>query len=504
MDNSKVTAINGSIVTAEKMNNIAVLDSVRVGEKGLLGEVTELSEASATIKVFEKTDGLKSGENVQCLNAPLTSELGPGLLGSAFDSLGRPLKELGQPTLSRRKEWIFEPTVKEGDRVFGGDVMGTVKENESVNHRVMLPLNLGGIVKEISSGTCTAEDIVAIVLDEKGNENAVGIFEKWPIRKRRPNAEKFCSSEVLLTGIRGIDSFYTIAKGGTAVISGSFGSGKTMLLKKIAEGADADVIVFVFCGGRLKETSELINEFNMVKDRKTGRPLKEKSVFISGSSELSVAADELSADMGFSVSEYFRAMGYNVLLLVDSLSSWAGAISVEAAENREVLTEDGYPAYFNEKLFSLLERAGKTISVGKDSREGTLTLIATASTFNGFDEAVIKESKRSAKTFISLSDSKINFNESFSRYSETLAFSDEFLELREKALKLLNNEKELSVLLDLMGEENLSEDELKKYELIKNLRKEFLTLDNYEYSSENEQFELLKSIIETEEKGDED
>ncbi|MBQ5905921.1 MAG: V-type ATP synthase subunit A, partial [Clostridia bacterium] len=306
MNDGTIIKISGPLVVASGMKSANMFDVVRVGDERLMGEIIEMHGDEASIQVYEETSGLKPGEKVESTGMPLSVELGPGLIGSIFDGIQRPLYDVAAlcgnnlkrgveiPALSREKQWVFEPTVKEGDRVYGGDVIGYVQENEVVKHKIMLSPEIGGIVKEISSGTCTTEDVVAIVLDEKGNENPVGITQKWPVRKGRPYSKKLAPNEPLVTGQRVVDALFPLAKGGVAAIPGPFGSGKTVTQHQLAKWSDADIIVYIGCGERGNEMTDVLNEFPALKDPKTGKTLMERTVLIANTSDMPVAAREAS------------------------------------------------------------------------------------------------------------------------------------------------------------------------------------------------------------------
>lgn len=459
MNSGIVKKVSGSFVTASKMRNASIFDAVKVGKNNLLGEVTEIHGEEASIQVYDDTSGLKAGEEVTCLCEPLSIELGPGLLGGVFDALGRPFdkimteygnympKGIDIPTLDRNTNWKFEPNVKIGDRVHGGDIIGTVEENSSVNHKIMLEPELSGIVKEISGGTCTVDDIVAIILDEKGEEHGIGIMQKWYIRKIRPYKRKLLPNTAFLTGQRAIDSLFPLVKGGTCAITGAYASGKTSALRQIAKFSQCDIIIYLCCGERGNEVAETIE--NLISNDKS---VIERTVFFANTSDMSVAAREASLYTAMSVAEYFRDMGNDVLLVADSVTRWAEAMREMSAVIKEIPDEDGYPVYLQNRLLSLCERAGKTVSIGSNDRHGTITFISTVSKADNDLDPVGKAVKHIVKAWIELDKSlansrffpAIDYSASYSLYKNCLFINNSDKEsLYSSVMKILNEEKEL-------------------------------------------------------------
>ena len=525
MNDGTIIKISGPLVVASGMKSANMFDVVRVGDERLMGEIIEMHGDEASIQVYEETSGLKPGEKVESTGMPLSVELGPGLIGSIFDGIQRPLYDVAAlcgnnlkrgveiPALSREKQWVFEPTVKEGDRVYGGDVIGYVQENEVVKHKIMLSPEIGGIVKEISSGTCTTEDVVAIVLDEKGNENPVGITQKWPVRKGRPYSKKLAPNEPLVTGQRVVDALFPLAKGGVAAIPGPFGSGKTVTQHQLAKWSDADIIVYIGCGERGNEMTDVLNEFPTLKDPKTGKTLMERTVLIANTSDMPVAAREASIYTGITIAEYFRDMGYNVALMADSTSRWAEALREMSGRLEEMPGEEGYPAYLGSRLAQFYERAGRVLSIGKEQREGTLSVIGAVSPAGGdISEPVTQATLRIVKVFWGLDSAlaykrhfpAINWLTSYSLYANSMGewfnnnISPEWTKLRADFIRLLSEEAELEETVKLVGMDAISDTDRLKMEAARSIREDFLHQAAFHevdtYSSASKQFTMMKAV----------
>ncbi len=525
MNDGTIIKISGPLVVASGMKSANMFDVVRVGDERLMGEIIEMHGDEASIQVYEETSGLKPGEKVESKGMPLSVELGPGLIGSIFDGIQRPLYDVAAlcgnnlkrgveiPALSREKQWVFEPTVKEGDRVYGGDVIGYVQENEVVKHKIMLSPEIGGIVKEISSGTCTTEDVVAIVLDEKGNENPVGITQKWPVRKGRPYSKKLAPNEPLVTGQRVVDALFPLAKGGVAAIPGPFGSGKTVTQHQLAKWSDADIIVYIGCGERGNEMTDVLNEFPALKDPKTGKTLMERTVLIANTSDMPVAAREASIYTGITIAEYFRDMGYNVALMADSTSRWAEALREMSGRLEEMPGEEGYPAYLGSRLAQFYERAGRVLSIGKEQREGTLSVIGAVSPAGGdISEPVTQATLRIVKVFWGLDSAlaykrhfpAINWLTSYSLYANSMGewfnnnISPEWTKLRADFIRLLSEEAELEETVKLVGMDAISDTDRLKMEAARSIRQDFLHQAAFHevdtYSSASKQFTMMKAV----------
>ena len=531
MNEGIIKKISGPLVVASGMKNANMFDVVRVSDERLIGEIIEMHEDRASIQVYEETSGLKVGSVVESTGEPLSVELGPGLIGGIFDGIQRPLVEIMNqtgnslsrgteiPALNRKKEWVFEPSVSVGERVYGGDIIGSVKETDVVNHKIMLPVNLSGIIKEITGGTCTVEDIVAIVLDEKGEEHGVGIMQRWPVRKPRPYKKKLTPDMPLLTGQRVIDALFPIAKGGVGAIPGPFGSGKTVTQHQIAKWADADIVVYIGCGERGNEMTDVLNEFPELIDPHTGKSLMERTVLIANTSDMPVAAREASIYTGITIAEYFRDMGYSVALMADSTSRWAEALREMSGRLEEMPGEEGYPAYLASRLAQFYERAGRVISLGKDNREGTLSVIGAVSPAGGdISEPVSQATLRIVKVFWGLDSSlaykrhfpAINWLTSYSLYTNTLGkwfdenVGSDWSELRKNIMKLLSEEAELLEMVKLVGMDSLSAKDRIKMEAARSVREDFLhQLAFHEvdtFTSPKKQLIMMKLIMEFYEK----
>lgn len=526
MNNGTIKKISGPLVVASGMKNANMFDVVRVSDERLIGEIIEMHEDRASIQVYEETSGLKVGSAVESTGEPLSVELGPGLIGGIFDGIQRPLVEIMNqtgnslsrgieiPALDRKKEWNFEPSVRVGERVYGGDIIGFVQETGVVKHKIMLPVNLSGIIKEITGGTCTVEDVVAIILDEKGAEHGVGIMQKWPVRKPRPYKKKLSPDMPLLTGQRVIDSLFPIAKGGVGAIPGPFGSGKTVTQHQIAKWADADIVVYIGCGERGNEMTDVLNEFPELIDPHTGKSLMERTVLIANTSDMPVAAREASIYTGITIAEYFRDMGYSVALMADSTSRWAEALREMSGRLEEMPGEEGYPAYLASRLAQFYERAGRVISLGNQDREGTLSVIGAVSPAGGdISEPVSQATLRIVKVFWGLDSSlaykrhfpAINWLTSYSLYTNTLGkwfdsnVGSEWSALRKDIMKLLSEEAELLEMVKLVGMDSLSNKDRLKMEAARSVREDFLhQLAFHEvdtFTSTKKQLTMMKLIM---------
>ncbi len=525
MNNGTITKISGPLVVASGMRDANMFDVVKVSDQRLIGEIIEMHDDQASIQVYEETSGLKTGETVVSTGEPLSVELGPGLIGSIFDGIQRPLNKIMQvcgnnlkrgvevPSLDREKHWKFEPCVSVGERIYGGDVIGTVQETDVVTHKIMLPANIGGIVKEITGGTCTIDDVVAIVLDEKGQEHGVGIMQKWPVRRPRPYKTKLSPELPLLTGQRVIDALFPIAKGGVAAIPGPFGSGKTVTQHQLAKWADADIVVYIGCGERGNEMTDVLNEFPELIDPHTGKSLMERTVLIANTSDMPVAAREASIYTGITIAEYFRDMGYNVALMADSTSRWAEALREMSGRLEEMPGEEGYPAYLGSRLAQFYERSGRVLSIGREEREGTLSVIGAVSPAGGdISEPVSQATLRIVKVFWGLDSSlaykrhfpAINWLTSYSLYSTSLGnwfnsnVNDGWTNLRGKIMRLLSEEAELEEMVKLVGMDALSPADRLKMEAARSIREDFLhQLAFHEvdtYTSAEKQFLMMKLV----------
>ena len=503
-----------------------MFDVVRVSHERLIGEIIEMHGDRASIQVYEETSGLRTGEEVESTGEPMSVELGPGLIGSIFDGIQRPLEEIMKvagsnltrgievPALDRKKEWRFTPTVKKGDKVIGGDVLGTVQETDVVLHKIMLPVNLKGTVKEISKGMCTVEDTVAIIEDEKGEVHPVTLMQKWPVRKERPYKRKLAPKAPLVTGQRVIDALFPIAKGGVAAIPGPFGSGKTVTQHQLAKWAEADIVVYIGCGERGNEMTDVLNEFPELIDPHTGKSLMERTVLIANTSDMPVAAREASIYTGITIAEYFRDMGYSVALMADSTSRWAEALREMSGRLEEMPGEEGYPAYLGSRLAQFYERAGLVVPSGSDERTGALSVIGAVSPAGGdISEPVTQATLRIVKVFWGLDSAlaykrhfpAINWLTSYSLYADSLGkwfnenVSSDWTALRLEIMRLLSKEAELEEIVKLVGMDALSPKDRLTMEAARSVREDFLhQLAFHEvdtYSSLQKQLLMMRLVM---------
>ena len=493
--------MSGPLVVASGMREANMFDVVRVSEQRLIGEIIEMRGDRASIQVYEETSGLRTGEAVVSTGEPLSVELGPGLIGGIFDGIQRPLEEIMKragnnltrgievPALSREKEWKFTPCVKAGDAVTGGDVLGTVQETDVVLHKIMLPPGMKGVVREITEGTCTVEDTVAIIEDADGNPQPIGLMQKWPVRKGRPYTRKLAPKMPLVTGQRVIDALFPIAKGGVAAIPGPFGSGKTVTQHQLAKWAEADIVVYIGCGERGNEMTDVLGEFPELIDPHTGESLMERTVLIANTSDMPVAAREASIYTGITIAEYFRDMGYSVALMADSTSRWAEALREMSGRLEEMPGEEGYPAYLGSRLAQFYERAGRVESLGTEPREGALSVIGAVSPAGGdISEPVSQATLRIVKVFWGLDSAlaykrhfpAINWLTSYSLYASSLGewfnanVAEDWTDLRARMMQLLSREAELDEIVKLVGMDALSPADRLTMEAARSIREDFL------------------------------
>ena len=425
MTQGKIVKISGPLVVAEGMQDADMFDVVRVGEQNLIGEIIEMRDGMASIQVYEETAGLKPGSSVYSTGAPLSVELGPGLIETMYDGIQRPLKGMMElsgpnitrgisvPALDREKKWEFVATASVGDEVEAGDIIGTVQETAVVEQRIMVPYRVRGKIKSIASGSYTVEETVCVVEKPDGTEEKLTLMQKWPVRVSRPYKTKLVPETPLITGQRVIDTMFPIAKGGVAAIPGPFGSGKTVTQHQLAKWADADIVVYIGCGERGNEMTDVLMEFPELKDPKTGESLMKRTVLIANTSDMPVAAREASIYTGITIAEYFRDMGYSVALMADSTSRWAEALREMSGRLEEMPGEEGYPAYLGSRLAQFYERAGKVISLGKEGREGALSAIGAVSPPGGdTSEPVSQATLRIVKVFWCL-DSSLAYKRHF-------------------------------------------------------------------------------------------
>ncbi len=526
MDVGRIVKVSGPLVVADQMGESRMYDLVRVSDARLMGEVIELHGDRASIQVYEETGGIGPGEPVYLTGEPLSVELGPGLIEAIFDGVQRPLDKIREQVgdyitrgvevnpLNREHKWDFVPKVKEGDTVQAGDIIGTVQETTLVEHRIMVPPDcLTGSVKEISSGQATVTDVVAKIETEEGLVD-VKMMQRWPIRAGRPYKEKMGPHIPMITGQRIIDTFFPVAKGGTACIPGPFGSGKTVTQHQLAKWADAEIVVYIGCGERGNEMTDVLLEFPELLDPQSGEPLMKRTVLIANTSNMPVAAREASIYTGITIAEYFRDMGYSVALMADSTSRWAEALREMSGRLEEMPGEEGYPAYLGSRLADFYERSGRTICQSSDEREGALTLVGAVSPPGGdLSEPVSQATLRIVKVFWGLDASlayrrhfpAINWLLSYSLYLDNVAVyfrdtvGEQWNDMRKEAMRLLQEEAELEEIVRLVGVDALSAKERLTLETTKSLREDFLHQNAMHeidtYSSLQKQFKMLETIL---------
>ncbi|PJE51106.1 MAG: V-type ATP synthase subunit A [Candidatus Yanofskybacteria bacterium CG10_big_fil_rev_8_21_14_0_10_36_16] len=517
-----IKKVSGPLVEASGMENAKLYDVVKVSDKRLVGEIIELHGDVASIQVYEDTAGLMPGDPVSTTGMPLSVELGPGLLGSIYDGVQRPLPGIAEssnspfiergvevPALDRGKKWQFKSVVSSGDIVSPGDPLGEVQETDLFKHQIMIPPGIFGKVEKIESGSFTVTEPIAVV---GGKE--ISMMQVWPIREPRPVKEKLVSVEPLISGQRVIDAFFPVAKGGTACVPGPFGSGKTVVQHQLAKWSDADIIVFIGCGERGNEMTDVLLEFPELKDPKTGRPLMERTILIANTSNMPVAAREASVYTGITIAEYFRDMGYNVALMADSTSRWAEALREMSGRLEEMPGEEGYPAYLGSRTASFYERAGYVRCLGTEDRTGSLTVIGAVSPPGGdLSEPVTQNTLRVVKVFWGLEAQlayrrhfpAINWLNSYSLYLDEIGkfmvqnAGDDWRDVRIKAMEILQEESKLQEIVRLVGIEALSEKEQLTLETAKSIREDFLQQNAFDdvdtYSSVRKMYLLLKAII---------
>ncbi|BAZ98984.1 ATP synthase subunit A [Methanothermobacter sp. EMTCatA1] len=522
----RIIKIAGPVIIAEGMRGSQMYEMVKVGEDKLIGEIIELEGDTATIQVYEETAGIKPGETVERTGGPLSVELGPGILGSIFDGIQRPLENIKAltgdyiergvdvPSLPKDKKWNFKPTAREGQMVKGGDIIGEVEETSSITHRIMIPPNVEGKLTMIApQGEYTVLDDIAEVETESGTEK-IQMLQKWPVRKGRPYKKKLDPDVPLITGQRAQDTFFSVAKGGTAAIPGPFGSGKTVTQQQLAKWADADIIVYVGCGERGNEMTEVLKEFPELEDPKTGNPLMDRTVLIANTSNMPVAAREACVYTGITIAEYFRDMGYDVALMADSTSRWAEAMREISGRLEEMPGEEGYPAYLASRLAQFYERAGRVTTIGSEDKIASVSVVGAVSPPGGdLSEPVTQNTLRICKVFwaldASLADKRhfpsIDWLQSYSLYIDSVQewwasnVDPEWRGLRDEAMALLQKEAELQEIVQLVGPDALPDRERITLETTRMIREDFLQQNAYHevdtYCSPSKQFEMLRTII---------
>jgi len=522
----KIIKVSGPLVVAEGMDEANIYDVCKVGEKGLIGEIIEMRGDKASIQVYEETSGIGPGDPVITTGEPLSVELGPGLIESMFDGIQRPLdafmeaaqsaflkKGVAVPSLNREKKWPFVATAKVGDKVSAGDVIGTVQETTVVVQKIMIPYGIEGTIKSITSGDFTVEEVVAVVETANGDKE-VKLMQKWPVRKGRPYAQKLNPVAPMITGQRVIDTFFPVAKGGAAAVPGPFGAGKTVVQHQIAKWGDSEIVVYVGCGERGNEMTDVLNEFPELKDPKTGQSLMKRTVLIANTSNMPVAAREASIYTGITIAEYFRDMGYSVSIMADSTSRWAEALREMSGRLEEMPGDEGYPAYLGSRLADYYERAGKVVCLGKDGRQGAITAIGAVSPPGGdISEPVSQSTLRIVKVFWGLDSQlayqrhfpSINWLNSYSLYQDSIDkwmdenVAQDWSSLRQECMSLLQDEASLQEIVRLVGIDALSERDRLKLQVAKSIREDYLQQNGFHeidtYTSLDKQYKMLKLII---------
>ena len=521
-----ITKVSGPLVVAENLADANVSDVVRVGSQRLIGEILNMTGDKASIQVYEETSGLGPGAVVETTGMPMSVELGPGMLDNIYDGIQRPLPEMRAvsgdsitrgtdvPALNREKKWDFVPVAKPGDHVIAGDVLGTVQETSAILHKIMVPYGVSGEVVSLNAGEHVVTDVVAVVRDAKGIEHDLTMIQRWPVRIARPYAKKYVPSRPMNSGQRIIDTLFPIAKGGTAAVPGPFGSGKTVVQHQLAKWSDVDIVIYIGCGERGNEMTDVLMEFPELKDPRNGEPLMKRTVLIANTSDMPVAAREASIYTGITIAEYFRDMGYDVAVLADSTSRWAEALREMSGRLEEMPGEEGYPAYLASRLAQFYERAGVVECLGADDRQGSVTAIGAVSPPGGdISEPVSQATMRIVKVFWALDSSlayarhfpAINWLTSYSLYMDTLApwyteqFGEGYMTNRTKSMHILQEESELQEIVRLVGQDALSPADRLTMETAKMIREDFLQqnafVDEDAYSSYAKQYRLLDIIL---------
>ena len=521
-----ITKVSGPLVIAKGMKEANMFDVVKVSDKNLLGEIIAMNGDNASIQVYEETSGIGPGEKIIQTGMPLSVELGPGMLKSIYDGIQRPLEKIYEqtgkniergievPSIDKEKKWAFTPKKNVGDSVTSGDIIGGVQETKIIECKIMVPVGIEGIIKEIKSGEYNVTETICVVEDKKGKLHEIQMMQKWPVRRPRPVKQKLNPDEMLVTGQRPIDTFFPIAKGGTCAIPGAFGSGKTVIQHQLAKWADADIIIYVGCGERGNEMTEVLTEFPHLIDPRTKDSLMNRTVLIANTSDMPVAAREASIYTGITIAEFYRDMGYNVALMADSTSRWAEALREMSGRLEEMPGEEGYPAYLASRIAEFYERAGKVQCLGKDERTGTLTVIGAVSPAGGdISEPVSQSSLRIVKVFWGLDAAlaakrhfpSINWLTSYSLYKEQAEkwarenISEEFVELKNRAMAILQEESKLQEIVQLVGIDAVSPKDRVTLEVARLLREDYLAQDAFDdvdcYASSHKQERIIKLIF---------
>ncbi len=518
--------IAGPLVVAEGMRDANMFDVVHVGEMGLIGEIIEMRGDKASIQVYEETAGLKPGTEVVSTGAPLSVELAPGILEMIYDGIQRPLERIKAMTgsniargvsvtsVDHDKKWDFVPAMKAGDRVEAGDIIGTVQETSLISHKIMVPPGVMGTLKEISGGSHTVMDVIAKVDTDNGTTVDIRMLQKWPVRRQRPSREKLSPDIPMITGQRVIDTLFPIARGGTAAVPGPFGSGKTVVQHQLAKWSDVDIVVYIGCGERGNEMTDVLREFPELKDPKSGESIMKRTVLIANTSDMPVAAREASIYTGITIAEYFRDMGYSVAIMADSTSRWAEALREMSGRLEEMPGEEGYPAYLTSRLAQFYERAGRVTCLGSDKREGSLTAIGAVSPAGGDNsDPVVQATLRIVKVFWGLDSGlaykrhfpAINWLTSYSLYNDQIGawlnknVSEDWTKLLGDAMNLLQLESELEEIVKLVGYDSLSAPDRLSLEAARSIREDYLQQNAFDgvdtYTSLPKQYGMLKMVL---------
>ena len=531
MSSGTIKKVAGPLVIAKGMRDANMFDVVRVSDRRLIGEIIEIHGDEASIQVYEETSGLGPGAPVTSTGEPLSVELGPGLIGSIYDGIQRPLDEIRKisgnnlqrgvevPALGREARWEFVPALQPGDPVAAGDVLGTVQETEIVSHKIMAPPGVVGKVKSIQAGSYTVTETVAVIETPDGDEVPLTLMQKWPVRRGRPYRQKLSPNMPLITGQRVIDTLFPLAKGGVAAVPGPFGSGKTVVQHQLAKWSEADIVVYIGCGERGNEMTDVLNEFPELIDPKTGQSLMKRTVLIANTSDMPVAAREASIYTGITIAEYFRDMGYSVALMADSTSRWAEALREMSGRLEEMPGEEGYPAYLGSRLAQFYERAGRVVTLGSEEREGALSVIGAVSPPGGdISEPVSQATLRIVKVFWGLDSSlaykrhfpAVNWLTSYSLYLDTMEqwftrhVAKDWVQLRTQLMRLLQEEAELEEIVQLVGMDALSAPDRLKLEAARSIREDFLHQNAFDevdtYTPLEKQHDMMLLILQYYEK----
>ena len=531
MSSGTIKKVAGPLVIAKGMRDANMFDVVRVSDKRLIGEIIEIHGDEASIQVYEETSGLGPGAPVTSTGEPLSVELGPGLIGSIYDGIQRPLDEIRKisgnnlqrgvevPALGREERWEFVPALQPGDPVAAGDVLGTVQETEIVSHKIMAPPGVVGKVKSIQAGSYTVTETVAVIETPDRDEVPLTLMQKWPVRRGRPYKQKLSPNMPLITGQRVIDTLFPLAKGGVAAVPGPFGSGKTVVQHQLAKWSEADIVVYIGCGERGNEMTDVLNEFPELIDPKTGQSLMKRTVLIANTSDMPVAAREASIYTGITIAEYFRDMGYSVALMADSTSRWAEALREMSGRLEEMPGEEGYPAYLGSRLAQFYERAGRVVTLGSEEREGALSVIGAVSPPGGdISEPVSQATLRIVKVFWGLDSSlaykrhfpAVNWLTSYSLYLDTMEqwftrhVAKDWVQLRTQLMRLLQEEAELEEIVQLVGMDALSAPDRLKLEAARSIREDFLHQNAFDevdtYTPLEKQHDMMLLILQYYEK----